>query len=141
MSTTTADRIATRLQQAEAHLKVENGHDLDGVMQTFVASPRFWLNGAELEGAEAVRSVYHGLFTAFPDIVFQKKKQYVSDDGIIMELVLEGTQHAEWMGIPSSGKRMSAPLCAIMTFDDHDRLTGERVYVDFDGVMRQLTGQ
>ena len=41
-------------------------------------------------------------------------------------------------GLPATGRRVEISLCGIYTFDDQDRLAGERIYYDRATVLRQL---
>jgi hypothetical protein len=40
--------------------------------------------------------------------------------------------------LPATGRRFDFPLCAVYTFDEQDRLAGERIYYDRITVLRQL---
>ena len=40
--------------------------------------------------------------------------------------------------LPPTGRRVELPLCGIFTFDDEDRISGERAYYDRATLLRQL---
>jgi hypothetical protein len=70
MSNTEAGgRRAARLDLVEEHIRLENEHDLDGIMGTFGASARYdeepWDD--HHIGFDAVRAYYDGLLRAMPD--------------------------------------------------------------------------
>jgi predicted ester cyclase len=62
----------------------------------------------------------------------------VSDEAIIVEVTFSGTHKNQWSGIPATGRRVQFPLCAILPFDENDRLAGERFYFDSALMLRQL---
>ena len=43
-----------------------------------------------------------------------------------------------WRGLPPTQRGVEFPLCAIFTFDEKDRLAGEKIYYDRGTVLRQL---
>lgn len=66
------------------------------------------------------------------------QKQHVTDDAIIVEVIIRGTHLGTWRGLPATGRRVEIPLCGIYTFDAQDRLAGEKIYYDRGTVLRQL---
>jgi hypothetical protein len=52
--------------------------------------------------------------------------------------LIRGTQLGSWRGLPATGRRVEVPLCGVYTFDESDRLAGERIYYDRATVLRQL---
>jgi hypothetical protein len=59
------------------------------------------------------------------------------DDHVFVEIRLSGTQHADWAGIPSTGKLFSTRIAVLYEFEE-DQLVCERVYMDFADIARQL---
>lgn len=57
---------------------------------------------------------------------------------MILEVTISGTHLGTWRGLPATGKSISFPLCGIFTFDQEDRLLGEKIYYDRATVFRQL---
>ena len=66
------------------------------------------------------------------------KKRHVGDDAIVLEVVITGTHRGPWRGLPATGRHLEFPLCAVYTFDENDRMLGERIYYDRATVLRQL---
>ena len=135
------DESATRrLRQVEEHVRFENAHDLDGLMSTFGASGFYedapW--SERHEGLGGVRGYYQTLLRAAPDFHIEVKHRHVAEDCVVLEVQLSGTQQGPWRGLPATGRRFDFPLCAVFTFDDQDRLAGERIYYDRTTVLRQL---
>jgi len=134
------DRLANRIALVERHIQFENAHDLEGVLATFGAGARYddepW--GEHFHGLDGVRSFYTQLMTALPDLEIDVQKRHVTDDAILVEVVIRGTHLSSWRGMPATGRRIAFPLCGIYTFDSADRLAGEKIYYDRGTVLRQL---
>ena len=65
-------------------------------------------------------------------------QEHVTDDNVLLEVLICGTHLGPWRGLPATGRRVEIPLCGVYTFDDQDRLAGERIYYDRASVLRQL---
>jgi steroid delta-isomerase-like uncharacterized protein len=134
------ERSATRLALVREHVKGENAHDLDVIMATFGESARYddepW--SEHRVGRDAVRSYYHDLLAAVPDLQIDVQREHVTQDGVILEVTIRGTQQGIWRGLPGTGRSVAVPLCGVFTFDARERLAGERIYYDRALVLRQL---
>lgn len=119
---------------------MENAHDLEGVLGTFGDTARYddeaW--GEHYEGGDGVRQFYEQLMKALPDLEIDVQRRHVTDDAILLEVVIRGTHLGEWRGLPATGRQVEFPLCGVYTFDSDDRLAGERIYYDRATVLRQL---
>lgn len=124
----------------EEHVRLENLHDVDGILNTFGEDPRYddepWDD--HRSGRDGVRSYYQELLQAVPDLDNDPKHRHVTDDAVVLELIISGTQLGAWRGMPATGRRLEFPLCAVYTFDDAGKLAGERIYYDRATVLRQL---
>ncbi len=133
-------RKVRRLQRVEEHVCLENAHDLDGLMSTFGSNGFYddepWAE--HHQGLDAVRSYYEGLLRAAPDFQIKVKRHHLTEDGVVLEVQLTGTHSGAWRGLPATGRRFSFPLCAFFTFDEGDRLAGERIYYDRATVLQQM---
>jgi steroid delta-isomerase-like uncharacterized protein len=134
------DRRATRMAAVEQHIRLENQHDLEGVLATFgeVANYDDEAWSEHYQGREGVRQFYQRLMSALPDLEIAVRKQHVADEAILVEVTIRGTHLGEWKGLPATGQRVEIPLCGVYTFDANDRLAGERIYYDRATVLRQL---
>ena len=134
------DRHSARLAIVEQHIRLENAHDLEGVLRTFGNTAHYddeaW--GEHYDGTNGVRQFYEQLMTALPDLEIQVVRQHVTDDAVVLEVVIRGTQLGPWRGLPATGRRVEVPLCGVYTFDSDDRLSGERIYYDRGTVLGQL---
>ena len=134
------DRISARIALVEQHVRLENEHDLEGVLGTFGETARdddeSW--GEHYQGRDGVRRFYEQIMKALPDLQIEVQRRHVTDDAILLEVVICGTHLGGWRGLPPTGRRVEFPLCGIYTFDAEDRLAGEKIYYDRGTVLRQL---
>ncbi len=133
-------RRAARISIVEQHVRRENAHDLDGVLATFGAIAHYddeaW--GEHYEGIDGVRQFYQQLMKALPDLEIEIQHPHVSDDAVVLEVIIRGTHLGSWRGLPATGRRVELPLCGVYTFDSDDRLSGEKIYYDRGTVLKQL---
>ena len=134
------DRLSARIALVEQHVRLENAHDLEGVLGTFGDAAHYddeaW--GEHYEGTSGVREFYAQLMNALPDLEIQVVRRHATEDAIVLEVMIRGTQLGPWRGLPATGRRVDIPLCGVYTFDEQDRLAGERIYYDRASVLRQL---
>lgn len=139
-ATTPDEKRAARIAIVEQHIRLENQHDLEGVLSTFGDTARYddepW--DEHYDGAGGVRQFYTQLMAALPDLEIDVRKQHVAAETIVVEVIIRGTHRGEWKGLPATGRRVEIPLCGVYTFDANDRLAGERIYYDRATVLRQL---
>jgi steroid delta-isomerase-like uncharacterized protein len=134
------DKRLARIAVVEQHIRLENAHDLEGVLRTFGDSARYddepWAE--HYTGRSGVSQFYEQLMKALPDLEIDVQRRHVTDDAILVEVIIRGTHLGGWRGLPATGRRVEFPLCGIYTFDDDDRLAGEKIYYDRGTVLRQL---
>jgi len=75
---------------------------------------------------------------ALPDLEIEIRRRHVTDDAVVLEVMIRGTHLGEWRGLPATGRRVEIPLCGVYTFDSEDRLAGEKIYYDRGTVLGQL---
>lgn len=133
-------RLAARIALVEQHVRFENQHDLDGVIGTFGRSAEYqdspW--DAHYIGRDEVRRFYAQLMTALPDLQIEILRRHVSEETIVLEVMIRGTHLGAWRGLAATGKKVELPLCGVYTFDPDDHLAGEKIYYDRGTVLRQL---
>jgi steroid delta-isomerase-like uncharacterized protein len=138
--TDTTSRIAARLKLVEEHVGFENRHDLDGIMGTFGTAAHYddepW--GAHYRGRDEVRTFYSELLRAVPGLQIDVVHTHAGAGAVVLEVIIRGQHLGAWRGLPATGARIELPLCGIYTFDDADRLAGERIYYDRATLLRQL---
>ncbi len=128
------------LRLVEEHVRLENAHDLAGVMRTFGEQASYddepWED--HRRGPEAVRAYYEALLAAMPDLHIEITNRHVSASAVIVEVVITGTQLGQWRGVPATGRLLWFSLCGVYTFAQDQLLAAERIYYDRAGVMRLL---
>src|SRR5579863_2562342 len=81
------DIRSARIALVERHIRLENEHDLEGVLRTFGDTARYddepW--GAHYHGLSGVRSFYGQLMNALPDLEIEVQRQHVAADAILVE--------------------------------------------------------
>jgi len=77
-----------------------------------------------------VRGFYNDLLRAMPDMQINVLRQHATNDAVVLETVIRGQHLGFWRGLPATGRHVEFSLCGIFTFDDGDRLSGERIYYD-----------
>src|SRR5215468_6497733 len=134
------DRIATRLKLVDEHVRHENDHNLAAIMETFGATARYDDEpcDAHYVGRDAVRAFYAGMLQALPGLHIDVQSRHASASAVVLEVVIRGQHLGPWRGLPPTGAQIELPLCGIFTFDDDERLAGERIYYDRATLLRQL---
>ena len=134
------DRLSARIAIVEEHIRLENGHDLEGVLRTFGETARYddepW--DEHFTGRDGVRRFYEQLMRALPDLEIAVQRRHVAEDAVLVEVVIRGTHLGGWRGLPATGRRVEFPLCGVFEFGADGKLSGERIYYDRATVMRQF---
>ena len=134
------ERTAARLRIVEEHLRCENAHDLAGILATFGKDAEYedtpW--GEHHLGRDAVEQYYRDILTALPDLRIDVQDRIVTDDAVVLEVSISGTQTGTWRGLPATGRPVRFPLCGIYRFTADGMLASERIYYDRAGVLRQV---
>ena len=125
------------------HVAAENRHDPDGTVATFSRGkaaydiPAFGADG-QVGSHEGIRSLLEGMFAVFPDFHAETGPLRHGDDHVLVEVRLTGTQHADWAGIPNTGRSFDTRFAVVFDFEG-DQMVQEHVYMDFADISRQLT--
>jgi steroid delta-isomerase-like uncharacterized protein len=141
--TTTTKVVNTKRAHREAivneHIEAEAvRHDVAATVRTF-KHPRYEVPalGAVADGAEAVTAFLQTLLKAFPDFYINKTAVHHTDDAVIVECRLGGTQRGEWAGIKPTGRKMEVSAALFFLFDGEEMIC-ERPYFDEATIARQL---
>lgn len=131
--------MKARMARVEEHVRFENEHDLEGVMQTYADSAQYDDEPYDEHhrGSSEVLDYYERLMRALPDLRIEVQRRHATDEVVILECVIGGTHLGEWRGLPATGRKVRFPLCAVYTFEG-DRLAGEKIYYDRATVLRQV---
>jgi len=123
------------------HMADENSLDFVKVLSTF-PHPRYEIipTGAVYDGNDDVNAYYRDSRTAFPDQRNEIISLRHSDDAVIVEFWLRGTQNGPFRGIPPTGNAFECRMTAFFVFEG-ERLVCERVYFDSMTMLRQIIGK
>jgi steroid delta-isomerase-like uncharacterized protein len=128
------------IRLVEEHVQAEVDHDLEAIMRTWGDAP--WFDDVAWDeqsyGRDEIRSHYDELLRAFPDLGIEVKERRVTEDAVILEVIVSGTHLGAWRDLPALGRRMESRVCAIYTFDENGMLELERTYYDKAEVLEQL---
>jgi len=132
------DLPAARDAVIREHMESENRLDFDVTIATF-DHPRYELvgTGQEFDSEEQVREYYAASRAAFPDQRNEIHTLRHTDDAVIVEFDLLGTQLGDFAGFAPTGRTFRCRMAAIFEFHG-DRIACERIYFDSGTILRQL---
>ena len=135
----TDDLRQRRLEIIREHMDTEVTQEFDRTLATFNGHPRYEImpTGQIFDGDEEVMGYYRMARTAFPDQRHDNVRSHVTDDTVIVEFDLLGTNLGEFYGLPPTGKAFRVPIIAVFFFDG-DRIVNERVYFDSASLVTQI---
>jgi steroid delta-isomerase-like uncharacterized protein len=120
------------------HMDSENRQDFEATLGTF-SRPRYELVATSevYDGPDEVMGYYRASRTTFPDQRNEVKALHHSDDAVIVEFDLLGTQTGPLLGMAPTGQSFRCPMIAVFVFDA-DGIVNERVYFDSGTILGQL---
>lgn len=131
-----------RVHLLEEHLRAENAHDVDAIMETFGRGAKLVLNGYTFDDHQRIRQLHEDLgFNdrgGFSDLRIEERRRYITDDAIIMEQTLSGTHTGTWLGVAATGRSFKVAVCTVYVFDEEGKLSGENAYFDQAHLLKQL---
>ena len=79
-STESAHEAAKRDRLVEEHIRMENNHGLEAVLETFGDAPRYEDESCEAvyDGLGGVREYYESLLTALPDLQIDVQNRHIT---------------------------------------------------------------
>jgi len=136
-----AELRARRAAVISEHVAAENRYDAAGTVATFDGHARYDVPAlgplALVDGVEAVNAFLARMFVSFPDFHAEPGPLHHADDVVFLEARITGTHHADFAGVPPSGRRMDIRIACLFEFEG-DRLKCEKVYMDMATVLQQL---
>jgi steroid delta-isomerase-like uncharacterized protein len=131
---------AARLIAVRALLDAQRRHDLAALLACFGPEPTLeFAGGPRHVGTERVGQIYGDLLRAFPDLTVDVVGEYLSERSVIVELVMQGSHRQQWLGMAPRGRVLTLPVCSVFLFDKKDQLTAQRMYLDRNLAIVQLT--
>jgi steroid delta-isomerase-like uncharacterized protein len=130
---------ARRLAILEEHFASEVDQEFERTLATFAGRPHYEImaTGQVYDGDDEVLAYHRRQRGAFPDQRHENVRHHVTEDAVISEFDLLGTNLGEFFGMPPTGKAFRVPVVAIFFFDG-DRITNERIYVDTASMLGQI---
>ena len=128
-----------RLEVIEEHFASEVDQEFDRTLATFNGHPRYEImaTGQVYDGDDEVLAYHRNQRTAFPDQRHENVRTHVTDDAVICEFDLLGTNLGEFYGMAPTARSFRVPTIAVFAFDGH-RITAERVYLDTAILLGQI---
>ena len=135
------EALERRIRLVDEHVQAEGvDHDVEAIMRTWGKAP--WYDDVawneQWYGRDQIESHYRELLHAFPDMGLDVKKRWVTEDAVIIEVVVTGTHKGDWRGLPALGRRMESRVGTIYTFDEDGMIELERTYYDKAEILEQL---
>ena len=131
---------STHVTAVRALLDAQRQHDLNAVMACFGPEPTLeFAGGPRHAGAERVSQIYADLLRAFPDLQIDVVAEHEGPHSVVVEYVMQGTHRQQWLGMAPRGRPLSLPVCAVFQFDKRGQLASERIYLDRNLAIVQLT--
>lgn len=129
----------SRLEVITEHMATEVTKEFDRTLATFNGHPRYEIvpTGQVFDGDDEVMGYYLTTRTAFPDQRHENARFHVTDDAVIVEFDLLGTNLGEFYGMPPTGKAFRVPVIEVFSFSG-DRITNERIYFDAATLVNQI---
>ncbi len=131
---------ARRRALLKTHYDVENGHDMNGIMETFSPDAVMLYNRIPFTDPQSIRDAHRllgfsGTDGAFEDIHNYIDGEHFTDDEIIVEGHLSGKHVGEFLGIEATGRNVELPFVAFYHFDKNDKLISERVVMNLGALV------
>jgi hypothetical protein len=118
-----------------AHMRVENAHDLDGILGTFSEDAVMLYNRQPFEGRDPIGGAhaYFGLSAsggAFEGLRVVPDHEHFTADEIVIEGRMCGRHVGEFQGFAPTNRDVEMPYVAFYRFDARGKLVSERVVMD-----------
>ncbi|HYV89188.1 MAG TPA: nuclear transport factor 2 family protein, partial [Candidatus Polarisedimenticolia bacterium] len=131
---------AARVTAVRALLDAQRKHDLPGLLAQFGPEPTLeFAGGPRHMGKERVEQIYGDMLRAFPDLTIDVIGEHASERSVVVEFVMQGTHRQQWLGMAPRGRLLTLPVCSVFLFDKKDQLASQRLYLDRNLAIVQLT--
>jgi SnoaL-like polyketide cyclase len=123
-----------RRELLAAHMQPENGHDVDGVMETFSEGADVVYNGIPFPTPDAIRQIHVALGFdaqgALEGLRVNPEREHFTDDEIVIEGHLSGRHVGPFFGFEPTGRDVRIPYFTFYRFDAAGKLASERVVLN-----------
>jgi steroid delta-isomerase-like uncharacterized protein len=93
--------------------------------------------GGNVKGRSAIREIYIGWFSSFPDVEYFTEHLLVDGNAVAQFVKMTGSQSGEFCGLAATGKRFEI-RCAFLFFFADNKIAREIRIYDFTGLLLQL---
>ena len=120
-----------------------NDHDVEVIVSMHTDDSVFenHTTGDVNVGREAIGTAVSGIFTVFPDLTFETRRQYLRDDLVVQEWTArgthEGTMHRSGVEVEPTGREVEYRGMDVIPFRD-GLVARKDVYSDGVTLLRQL---
>jgi steroid delta-isomerase-like uncharacterized protein len=113
------------------HFAAESMHDYAATLDTLADEIEYRMipNGLILRGKAEVTRYYDAWWSAFPDVAIDVQRVSAAGEWVIAECVSTATHQGEFMGVPPTGKRVTAHVCTLIRMRA-GKMVEETVYYD-----------
>src|SRR3954471_12632126 len=110
--TDTDDLRQRRLEVLREHFESEVDHEFERTLATFAGRPRYEImaTGQVYDGDEEVLAYHRRQRTSFPDQRHENVRHHITEDSVIAEFDLLGTNLGDFYGRPPTGKAFRVPV-------------------------------
>jgi steroid delta-isomerase-like uncharacterized protein len=118
-------------------------HDVDAIVELHTENSVFenHTTGDVNVGKDAIGNAIRGIFTVFPDLTFETRRQYIRDDLVIQEWTARGTHLGKMMRagleVEPTGRTVEYRGMDVIPIED-GKVARKDVYSDGVTLLRQL---
>jgi steroid delta-isomerase-like uncharacterized protein len=120
-----------------------NNHDVDTIVELHTENSVFenHTTGDVNVGKDAIGDAIRGIFTVFPDLSFETRRQYIRDDLVVQEWTARGTHLGKMMRagleVEPTGKQVEYRGIDVIPIES-GKVARKDVYSDGVTLLRQL---
>ena len=118
-------------------------HDVDAIVERHTEDSVFenHVTGDLNVGRDQIRSAISGIFTVFPDLSFETRRQYIREDLVVQEWTARGTQEGTMtrggVQVEPTGRKVDYKGMDVIPIED-GLVARKDVYSDSVTLLRQL---
>jgi len=121
-------------------LEAYNSQDVDAYVDYFSDEVDVWWPDGATPDKEELRPEFGEIIEAFPDRRFDLVRMVSTDQTVIVECVIKGTNRGELYGMPPTNKTIEMPMVHIYDFEA-GKVKRWRCYANFQTMMQQLSDE
>jgi len=116
-----------------------NAHDADAIVAWYAADGMHCMvSGATHTGTDALRAMVERTLVGYPDLRFEVRSAFASEDRFAIEYTMRGHQQSAVGDRPGTGRAVEIDGALVGTTDADGRVTTCVDYLDHLSIRRQL---